>query len=156
MFSSSSRAGCIMRLQPKRKSFIVSFQALLLVTLFRETQTKLISLRTANILATAVCCCLATTDTATDQNYIVTYGNILLLLCVVVVPPQTRLQVRRDGSTGVSPELFKGLYDGVLPPLLAGTPSGEKKKKKKSAYRVRTVIDLHQTFLNYNQTTTVE
>lgn len=39
---------------------------------------------------------------------------------------QTRLQLPRDGA---SPELFRGLYDGVLPPLLAGLPSGENAKR---------------------------
>lgn len=34
---------------------------------------------------------------------------------------QTRLQLPRGSG---SPELFRGLYDGVLPPLLAGLPSG--------------------------------
>lgn len=40
--------------------------------------------------------------------------------------PQTRLQMRRDASRGLDAELFQGLYDGVLPPLLVGAPSGER------------------------------
>ncbi|CAM9153203.1 unnamed protein product [Ectocarpus sp. 13 AM-2016] len=43
------------------------------------------------------------------------------LLLYPVDTVKTRLQLPRDGSP---PELFRGLYDGVLPPLLAGLPSG--------------------------------
>lgn len=45
--------------------------------------------------------------------------NYLLKPAMLV---QTRLQLPRGDA---SPELFRGLYDGVLPPLLAGLPSGE-------------------------------
>lgn len=38
---------------------------------------------------------------------------------------QTRLQVKRVGADGIPQNLFRGLYDGVLPPLLVGAPSGE-------------------------------
>lgn len=35
--------------------------------------------------------------------------------------------MKRGGDAkSPSPELFSGLYDGVVPPLLAGLPSGKK------------------------------
>lgn len=38
---------------------------------------------------------------------------------------QTRLQVKRNASDWGNQELFRGLYEGILPPLLIGAPSGE-------------------------------
>eukprot|EP00904_Undaria_pinnatifida_P002431 jgi/Undpi1/12189/HiC_scaffold_5.g01865.m1 len=43
------------------------------------------------------------------------------LLLYPVDTVKTRLQVRQDGQPR---NLFSGLYDGVLPPLIAGLPSG--------------------------------